>query len=318
MAKPEKSEKYAYLDQLSTECLQELLRADLNSDSTQGNSEVIFYILEVMEQRERENPTGQLVNVKCALEEFQTYYNIPEGEGSSLYPGCAETNTTLQQASAEQLTPCVRPRRLQRVFRACITVAAIVALLFTILVGVQASGFDIAGAFARWTESAFSFGLIQSERAVEAESTTGQGMNISSDPVELPSEYQEVWNELKAHGISSLMFPTDLPEGFQIEESSLYVQPEFDSLNFSMWYTIGNNDIIFSLLHNERTYVVYEKDEQEVEMYAPKNVNYYIFSNNGRNIAAWYTDGLEYSMSTELSVPELKSILDSMYHLCGG
>ena len=49
MAGPEKREKYAYLDQLSTERLQELLRADLESDSTEDHSEVIFHILEVME-----------------------------------------------------------------------------------------------------------------------------------------------------------------------------------------------------------------------------------------------------------------------------
>lgn len=42
MAGPEKREKYAYLDQLSTERLQELLRADWESDSTEDHSEVIF------------------------------------------------------------------------------------------------------------------------------------------------------------------------------------------------------------------------------------------------------------------------------------
>ena len=53
MAEPNKREKYAYLDQLSTQRLRELLRADLESDGTEDNSEVIFHILEVMERRER-------------------------------------------------------------------------------------------------------------------------------------------------------------------------------------------------------------------------------------------------------------------------
>ena len=312
MAGPEKREKYAYLDQLSTERLQELLRADWESDSTEDHSEVIFHILEVMEQREKENPTGQLVDVSHALEEFQAFYNIPEGEGCSLYPECSETNTVYSQASADHSVSASRHYRLRRVFRACITVAATVALLFTILVGAQASGIDVFGALARWTESAFSFGTIQSEQVVEELPKTGQQMDTSSESSEIPIEYQELSSELKARDIGNFMFPTYIPNGFQIVESDLYIPAEFDRVDFTMWYVNGNDEIEFNILLQENSNRIYEKDEQEVEIYVPKNVNYYIFSNNGQNMAAWHTDRLEYSLSTTLSISELKAILDSM------
>ena len=313
MAGPEKREKYAYLDQLSTERLQELLRADLESDSTEDHSEVIFHILEVMEQREKENPTGQLVDVSHALEEFQAFYNIPEGEGCSLYPECSEANTAYSQASADHSVSASRHYRLRRVFRACITVAATVALLFTILVGAQASGIDVFGALARWTESAFSFGPIQSGQGVETQSAAGQEVNISSDPSELPTEYQELWTELKGLGINSLMFPTYIPDGFQVEENDLYLQPESNLLDFHVWYKNENDNVILSILYDTEPSRLYEKDQQDVEPYESMGNEYYIFSNNGENVAAWYKDGLEYSLSTTTSVSELKTILDSMY-----
>lgn len=313
MAGPEKREKYAYLDQLSTERLQELLHADLESDSTEDHSEVIFHILEVIERREKENPTGRLVDVSHALEEFQTFYNIPEGEGYSLYPERSEKNTMHSQARTNRSVPAPQHYRLRRVFRACITVAAVVSLLFTILVGAQASGLDVFGALAHWSESAFSFGPIQSGQEVDAQSAAGQEMNISSDPSELPSEYQELWTELKGLGIERLMFPTYIPDGFLVEENDLYLQPEFNRLDYSVWYGNGSDDIVFSVLYNEEASRIYEKDRSDLELYESGGIEYYIFSNNGENVAAWYVNGLEYSLSTTIPIFELKTILDSMY-----
>ena len=59
MAKSSGSEKYAYLNRLSTEQLEELLRADIESPES-GDVDVIFHILEVIEKREEEHPTGRL------------------------------------------------------------------------------------------------------------------------------------------------------------------------------------------------------------------------------------------------------------------
>ena len=57
MVEHDRREKYAYLDQLSTSELKKILRADAESPES-GDVEAIFYILEVIERREREHPTG--------------------------------------------------------------------------------------------------------------------------------------------------------------------------------------------------------------------------------------------------------------------
>lgn len=71
-------EKYAYLNRLNTEQLEELLRMDMEM-AEPGNEDVVFHILEVIEQREDEHPTGRIPDVDKAWAEFQEYYNIPEG-----------------------------------------------------------------------------------------------------------------------------------------------------------------------------------------------------------------------------------------------
>ena len=191
-----------------------------------------------------------------------------------IYPDAKTSYTDFQQkvrslsgASSEQGIQKQRPMRLHRILRVGLVAALTVACLFGSMVAAQASGIDVFGALARWTESAFSFGPIQSGQGVEMQSAAEQEMNISSNPSELPSEYQELWTELKARGVNSFMFPTYIPDGFQVEENDLYFQPEFNRLDFCVWYSNGNTDIVFSVLHNEDTSRVYEKDSSDLELY---------------------------------------------------
>ena len=238
----------------------------------------------------------------------------------SVYPDAKTSYAAFQQKVRSlsgdlisQRLPKQKPMRLHRVLRVGLIAALTVACLFGSIVAAQAAGVDILGTLARWTESAFSFGPIQSELIVEEPSTTEQQMNISSDLSEIPFEYQELSRELKARGVGKFMFPTYIPDGFQVEEYDLYLRPEFDKLDFAVWYIKGNDSIEFNILFENNSSNIYEKDEQNIELYESNGLNYYIFSNNGQNIAAWYVDGLEYSLSTTISVSEVKTILDSMY-----
>lgn len=80
------SEKYVYLEQLSTERLEEILRAHIEApDSKSTDEEAIAYILEIIENREKEHPTGRLPDPEQAWNNFQSYYNTAEGMGRSLY-----------------------------------------------------------------------------------------------------------------------------------------------------------------------------------------------------------------------------------------
>ena len=91
-------EKYAYLNRLSTEQLEELLHMDMEM-AEPGNEDVVFHILEVIEQRENEHPTDASPDVDKAWAEFQEYYNVPEGADDSLYPCKTETGNSSGESS---------------------------------------------------------------------------------------------------------------------------------------------------------------------------------------------------------------------------
>ena len=120
MAENNQTNKYAYLSRLSTKELEAILRADAESPSA-GNDEAISYILEVIEQREHEHPSGSFPDIDSSWKEFQTIYNTPEGAEQSLYPN--EQEMDLNGMST-------RPKPTQkRKFRSAILVAAIIILL---------------------------------------------------------------------------------------------------------------------------------------------------------------------------------------------
>ena len=251
---------------------------------------------------------------------IEAYLNALDNQAPMpLYPDAKTSYTDFQQKvrslSGDPAVQGMQKRRhvrLHRILRVGLVAVLTVACLFGSMIAAQAAGVDVFGALARWTESAFSFGPIQSGQGVETQSAAGQEVNISSDPSELPTEYQELWTELKARGVDGFMFPTYIPDGFQIEENNLYVQPEFKTVDFTVWYVDDSNDITFSVFYRGNASRVYEKDARNVEVYRHEDKEYYIFSNNSRNVAAWSVGNLEYSLKTNLDVSELKNILNSI------
>ena len=123
-------------------------------------------------------------------------------------------------------------KRLRSVLRTGLAAALVAACLLGCMVVAQAAGIDVFGALARWTESSFSFGPIQSGQTNEASSTSLQQVDPSEYPLELPTEYQELWTELKAQGVDSVILPTYIPDGFQLEESDLYVPMQGGATRF--------------------------------------------------------------------------------------
>lgn len=294
MAKKNQNETYSYLDRLSTEQLEELLRADLASPD-QNNEAVIFHILEIMEKREKENPTGRLPDIDQAWADFQQYYEIPEGEGQSLYPGSGEPSANPAAAFKAKRYP--RPRK-------ALVIAAILIVLFGGMLTAQASGINVFGALGQWTEETFHFNFFSVE-----ETQTG-----NKDNSEDTSAFQKA---AATCGIPQSMVPAWSPKGFEVSE------PQIDSIENYM-------DSIISVYTNEkegRSFSVsitryydeqyieaisYEKDNQMVRSYESGEKIFYIMSNLGDLSAVW-TDGVYVEMITgQLEMDELTKIIDSM------
>ena len=273
----------AYLEQLSTEQLEDILRADLASED-QENDEAVFHILEVLEKREKENPTGRLPDTDQAWKEFQQYYNIPEGEGQSLYPVRSDPERHSAPTSTKR-SRRFRPRKI-------LIVAAVLVLMFGSMLTAQAAGVDVFGAIGRWTEEKFHFDIVQDN--------------------DRTSLFQETATQAK---IPQDFVPTWVPDGFEGAE------PQVDTVENYMTSIIcvySNQEKTYSVdiehYYNKADIetLVIEKDDTNVCSYESNGKTFYIMSDM-EYLTATRTDGVFVeTISGQLSIDEIKQIIDSI------
>ena len=278
----------AYLEQLSTEQLEDILRADLASED-QENDESVFHILEVLEKREKENPTGRLPDTDQAWKEFQQYYNIPEGEGQSLYPVRSDPETQSAPTSTKK-SRRFRPRKI-------LIVAAVLVLMFGSMLTAQAAGVDVFGAIGRWTEEKFHFEITPASE----DGTTDYTFREAS----------------RKRGLPQSLIPTCYPKGF---ESSEPIDDSVEDYVDSVYCEYINKEENRSYLAMVSRYfdseaiaaAVYEKDDTEVEIYESKGRTFYIMSNLDSMTATWSDGILSIDIIGQLEVNQIKRIIDSI------
>lgn len=277
-------EKYAYLDQLSTQRLEELLLADLEDESGRDTSQVVFHILEVL--RKREDTPAEIPDVDQAWERFQRYYNTPEGKDRSLYP--SEMDQTEGPAPTSK-------RSHPSLWKTVRIAAATVALLLALMVGAQASGLNVFGALAQWTSETFHFGRGQSE--------------IQSE------NYQQFLTTLVENNIAKEFAPTWCPSGFiasepvvERDDSSILIQISFENANKETFHI--SIDRYISKIELEDG--AFEKDNISVEPYLSHGKTFYIFSNIDSITATWSGDTLLETIWGNLSDSDIKAIINSI------
>lgn len=204
-------------------------------------------------------------------------------------------------------------KRFRRLLHTGLVAALIVACLCGGLVIAQASGIDVFGAIAHWTESVFGFGSLPSDKALNNPSdvTHDAATNMHTAPT-IPEEFKELQLALAERSIP--LHVPKVPEGFEAVESELYIDPTTNDVDFYVRYTQDSNRIIFSLVQlNGLSSRVYEKDSSEVEAYEYAGVTHYFFNNVTNITVAWYADGTECSITTNLNSTTVKELIQSIY-----
>ena len=290
MAQKNQYESDDYLDQLSMEQLEELLRADFASSDPE-NEQAVFHILEVMEKREKENPTGRLPDTDQAWKEFQQYYNIPEGEGQSLYP--IRNNQEKHSASV--------PTKTRRVFRPrkILVVAAVLILMFGGMLTAQAAGVDVFGAIGRWTEETFHFELPINHDDLVGE--TDYNLRNASQKAGLPGSVAPIW--------CPEGFAPKTPTNTHIEDYVDTAVCEYINENENRSYFV---DISYYYNSSDVEATIFEKDDSEVVTYSSNRGTFYIFSNIDVLAATWSNGHLSITVAGDLQLEELEKIIDSI------
>lgn len=293
----------AYLHQMSTEELKELLNTKIAAGD---EDDLLFDLLEVIDQRDAEDPNGTLVNVDQAWDDFQKYYNLPEGDGKTLF----EDDADKELETPAEAKPAPHSQKHHYSFRHLIAVVAAAAIVISLLIP-TVSGFNLWKIMGRWTQDFFTFTNTQ-DHSVSNSDEPVIGAKIVQD-----GEYETLQDALDAYDITEPLVPTWLPDGYEcvavdVTEFSL-------STDFCAFYENGNGLISIAITkYQDESYIAdtfntYEKDSADMKMYTKNGNLHYIFENNQRVIAAWYVDSYSCAIKADISAEEVEKMVDSIY-----
>lgn len=296
MGNKNSDEKFAYLDQLSTEELEELIRADVESPEIQ-NDEAVFHILEVLNERSKQDPDAAVFHKDRVWRDIQTIYHVPEGEGRSLYPTDEEDEEADSplptEGGAAPFDPAPATAKRPR-FRWAFNIAAAAVLIFSVTaIGAQAAGIDLFGFLARWTADVFRFTPAVSEYYPAVQEAFDQ----NHFPVELvPQWYPEDFEMQKA-------------EVYEEDFSTLMIVP-FENRTKNTFFVIQirryNSPQDLAILEQQ-----WETDSQQPYPHGDKT--FFVVQNEGHTSATWSDQTvLVMTIAGDLTLSDTHKIIDSI------
>lgn len=272
------NQDFAKYAAMTTEELEELLRLDLDAPPEQeSDTEVLLTIMEVLTQRKKPEKTAFE-----ALESFRQNY-MPEEKRTAPALNCKKKTNSRTPA---------------RWLRTLAATAAVIAVILLTSVTAKAFGWDIWDAVVKWTEDTFHISIGTPSDATEPVN----GDELSYDSLEEALEKSEVIVALA---------PTWFPNNYTLESITIERTP----LQKIYRATYQNGDIPLKIIIREYIsadpqYI--EQSEGLVETYEASDITYYLFANNSRTQAAWINESFECYILGELTISELKTMIDSI------
>ncbi|MDO5153226.1 MAG: DUF4367 domain-containing protein [Eubacteriales bacterium] len=270
---------FSKYDTMETEALEEILRLDAEApEGQEPDTELLLYVMGVLADRKR-NSDNPGKTAQEAWDSFQRHY-LP----------CGEEESNSQETESEKYTPWLR--RL-------IAAAAVVTLIFLIPLTASALGWeDIWPAVAKWAKETFSF--------VSRENT-----EVSVPSPEDEENYTSLREALEDNNRNADMIPTWIPDGYEFKSLKKDVTPIREA--YIANYVNGDNVLTVRV----QTYMSkdaqnIEIEEEDSEVYIASEKKYYIFKNEDQIRAVWIVDSYECIISGDLSLDEVKTMIDSI------
>lgn len=298
--------KYAYLSRLTVEELLDLLSVAPVPAVSPEQEAYVDALKEAIIEKENENPTGFFPDPDQQWKQFVTYY-LPYAEEDAFEPDYAEDAAPQHPSQTFPEVPPKRVRRFSRLWRTLLIAAAAVACMFAIMVTAQASGLDVFGAMARWTEDAFSFKRTLPNAGVA--DTSNEGNAVRSEK----QSFASLQEALDAYGITQVHEPTQLPDGFVMDRCIV----EYSSAPFSVAlhtdYVNNRDQIAINIASYEgEPAALTQKTDETPELKELNGITFYFVENASSSIVAWYDDAYEYYVSGKLDKEILWEIAVSM------
>ena len=204
-------------------------------------------------------------------------------------------------------------RKVHSVWRIGLIAVLTAICLMGGMVAAQASGVDVFGAIARWTDEVFSLGSINSESADDGDddSSLGNRANAVNDA----EHYETLQDALDAYGITEFREPTWIPDGYEFASVHVKFWPNDGSLiGIQAEYFDGSNFLqIQCECYGGSANVQMEKTNATVETFDANGLTIYLFENINNSCAAWVTEHYECYVSGPVKKQALKQMVFSAY-----
>ena len=285
--------------------LESLLAAAFSEEyDTVQADELAVAVMEVMCEREEDVPAMSQAELDASWEDFQRRLAADEKTAEEKREP-ERTETTADAGTAKDPKPMrTSPARKSRntpqktrFLRLCVT-AAVLAFFICGATVASALGFNVFQAIADWTAEQFGFVRAGKEDVGSEDDPLWSLRVIVMDKCDVPS------------------VPTWVPEGTQAKEN-VSIEERSDRTIIRCGYEAQHSEftihiIIYNTIPEDYT-GTYQKDGDGVECYEAGTVTHYLMDNNDRSSAAWTNGRLEGHIQGDLSINDLKNMIDSIY-----
>lgn len=273
---------FSKYDSMTMEELDEVLWFDPESpDDEEPDVELLLYVLEVRANRRRDNNE---VTGNTTLEDYEAFKRD--------YMIDVEDIETEQPAEDK---PKIKPLRW---LRGLVAAAAVVVFVLLGTVTANAFGFDVWKVVATWAQETFHL------------SGEGQGELDEPNP-DRELEYESLEDALyRVEGKTNLV-PTWIPDRYELIEINILENPM--QKIYSALYQNGDKSLkitVQSYLNSNP--IQLEQSDGCFEIYHVSGIKYYFFVDNSCTQAAWINGSYECFISGELTIEELKEMINSI------
>lgn len=264
---------------------------------------------EALESMTEENYDPALIDAYlAALDRKAPMPEVPDSEAAF-----ANFKTKLLQTFPAEDKTDSPSRKANSVWRIGLIAILTVICLMGGMVAAQASGVDVFGAIARWTDGVFSLGTIRSDGAgdQDGDSRLGSKINDANDA----ERYGTLQEALDAYDITEFREPTWLPDGYAFENVEVDFWPDDNSFIslFAKYYN-GTNFLQIKIeCYQGNANEQLEKANASVETFAVDDFTVYLLENINSTSAAWATEHYECYISGNVEKQALKQMVLSAY-----
>lgn len=298
--------KYAYLSRFTAEELLDLLSVAPIPAASPEQEAYVDALKEAIIEKENENPTGFFPDPDQQWKQFLTDY-LPFAEEAALEPDCAEDTAPEHPDRSSTEVPPKRTRRFSQLWRTLLIAAAAVGCMFAAMVTAQAAGFDVFGAMARWTEETFSF------RSVPSNIELTESLDRSGGTDGQKQSFSSLQEALDAYGVTQVHEPTQMPDGFVMNECVVEHSNALYRTTFHVGYVNNRDRIAVNIMSYEgKPAILTQKTDEPPDLKEWNGITFYFVENAYSSIVAWYDDTYEYYVSGKLDREILWKIAVSM------